>query len=268
LEDIALESSLGTATGTLEAANGAGRLLASIVATDAGLVADRWPALNGRVRGGHGAGELELLFNSATGARGTLAIAAQSGMLLLPGETLEYGEQPVATGTGILGFEPGKLTFTDVKLRGPKANLDGSGVWTDNGAVYGSGKAWFSKSYTAKLIKPSGWGWLAKLVGIREIKSDFTVSGTSDQVNLKAGITSSVLWKMAKGKVPKEFQHIATGKSPLWVKPLVVAQSPAAAPPTAPFEEAAPAKVAEPAADKPERTRSLGSAPPNTEAGE
>lgn len=225
LENMALESGLGTATGTLEAANGAGRLLASVVAADAGLVADRWPALNGRVRGGSGSGELELQFNAVTGVRGTLAISAKSGMLLLPGETLEYGEQPVATGTGILGFEPGKLTFTDVKLRGPKANLDGSGVWTDNGPVYGSGKAWLSKSYTSKLIKPSGWGWLAKLVGIREIKSDFTVSGVSDRVNLKAGITSSVLWKMAKGQAPKEFQQVATGKRPLWVRPIEMAQA-------------------------------------------
>jgi len=230
LENIALESGLGTATGSLDASEGTGRLLSSIVASDVGLVADRWPVLNGRVRGGSGTGELELRFDP-TGVRGTLNVSAKSGTLLLPGETLEYGEQPMVTGTGMLGFEPGKLTFTDVKLRGPKANLDGSGVWTDNGAVYGSGKAWFSRSYTSKLIKPSGWGWLAKLVGIREFKSDFAVSGTSDQVNLKAGITGSVLWKLAKGKVPKEFQQIAAGKSPLWVRPLTVVQTPTAASP-------------------------------------
>lgn len=224
LTDLQVETALGNGTGTLTAADGSGTLVADLVSGDTGRVADRWPMLNAHLRGGTGTGQLQMRFD-ATGSRGTLAVKAQGGTLLLPGELPEYAQQPVTTMSGVLGFEPGKLTFNDVKVRGPKANVDGSGAWVDGGEVTGSGKAWFSKSYTAKLLKPTGFGWLAKLFGLKEIKSDFTLSGTSDQVKLNAGITRGLLWKVAKSRVPKEFQKIATGKSPLWVKPLVVAEA-------------------------------------------
>jgi hypothetical protein len=225
LSNIRLATNLGEGAGTLTAENGAGRVIADLTSKDAGRIADRWPALHGRLLGGAGSGKLDLAYNT-TGVRGTLAFAGQGGTVHLPGEVAEYADHPVERLTGTLGFEPGKLTFTDMKLRGQKGNVDGSGTWQDGGAVTGTGKAWFSKEYTSRLIKPSGFGWLAKLFGLREIKSDFTLSGTSSAVSLNASITRSLVWKLAKGKVPAEFQKIATGKSPLWVKPEVVAEAP------------------------------------------
>ena len=225
LTDIRLATNLGEGTGTLTTENGAGRVTAELTSGDAGRIADRWPALNGRLLGGRGTGALDLAFDPA-GVRGTLQFAGQGGTVHLPGEVAEYADHPVERLSGTLGFEPGKLTFTDMKLRGPKGNLDGTGTWQDGGAVAGTGKAWFAKDYTSKLIKPSGFGWLAKLFGLREVKSDFTLSGTSSAVSLNASITRSLVWKLAKGKVPAEFQKIATGKSPLCVKPEVVAEAP------------------------------------------
>ena len=229
LNHIVLETALGTGTATLTAADGAGTLTADLLSSDTGQVADRWPVLNAHLRGGAGVGKLQVRFDSI-GVRGTLAVNARGGTLMLPGEVSEYAQQPVTTLAGILGFEPGKLTFSDVQVRGPKANLDGSGIWNEGGEVSGTGKAWFSKSYTSKLLKPSGFGWLAKLFGLKEIKSDFILSGTSEQVNLKAGITRGLLWKFAKSQVPKNLQRIAAGQSPLWVKPLVLAEAVTAAP--------------------------------------
>jgi hypothetical protein len=233
LSNVQLQTSLGTGTGTLVAQNGSGRVTAELASTNAGGIADRWPAITGRLIGGAGTGKLDLRFDLA-GVRGTLAFTGKGGTVHLPGETAEYADHPVDRLSGTLGFEPGKLTFTDMQLRGPKANLDGSGTWQDGGAVAGTGKAWFSKAYTSRLIKPSGFGWLAKLFGLREIKSNFQLSGTSDAVKLNASITRGLVWKVAKGQVPKEFQQIATGKSPLWVKPAVVAEAPTAAPTAAP----------------------------------
>lgn len=222
--NITLDTALGSGTGTLVSADGAGTLNADLFSGDTGRVADRWPVLNAHLRGGTGVGKLQMHFDG-TGVHGTLAVDARGGTLLLPGEVSEYAQQPVATLSGRLAFEPGKLTFSDVQVRGPKANLDGSGVWNEGGAVSGTGKAWFTKGYTAKLLKPSGFGWLAKLFGLKEIKSDFTLSGTSDEVKLNAGITRGLLWKFARGQVPKNLQKIAAGQSPLWVKPLAVAET-------------------------------------------
>lgn len=218
LTGLTLASDLGSGTGTLTVVDAHGEVSAELKTADAGRISDFWPALLGRLQGGAGEGSLRATFDK-TGIRGTIALRAQGGVAVLPGAPAEYAEHPIETASMLLGFEPGKLTFTDVKMRGPKGNVDGSGAWADGGTVFGKGKAWFSKSYTSKLIKPSGWGWLAKLVGIREIKSSFTVSGTSDRVMLNAGITKGLMWKVAKGRVPKEFQKIAAGKSPLWVAP-------------------------------------------------
>jgi len=228
LSALTLESDLLRGQGELSVGNDGGRLQANLTSSDLGRVVDFWPALAGRLRGGVGAGALDARFN-AGGVRGTLALTDTGGALLVPGAPAEYAEHPLSTASLILGFAPDRLTFTDVKLRGPKGNLDGEGVWSASGPVSGTGKAWFASDYTKRLIKPSGWGWLAKAAGIREVRSDFTLDGTADRVTLKAGITKSVLWKLAKGRVPKEFQAVAAGKSPLWVKPLEVTQQPAVA---------------------------------------
>jgi hypothetical protein len=227
ITDMSLDADLLDGTGTLTLVEGQGRIQADLRTADLGRVAGFWPALAGKFRSGSATGKLDARFGEA-GTRGTLALQDRGGSVIFPTAPAEYAEHPVETGGVLLNFEPGKIAFSGVKIRGPKGNADGEGVWTDNGPVYATGKAWFSKSFTSKLIKPSGFGWLAKLVGIREVKSDFTLSGTSNDVRLHAGITRGFLWKFAKGRVPKEFQDIARGKAPLWVTPLEVAQQPTA----------------------------------------
>jgi hypothetical protein len=227
LTRMVIATGLLNGSGSLTVEDGSGVIQANLATADLGRVADFWPTLAGKFEGGAGTGALNARFDD-TGVRGTLALKNTGGTLVLPSAPAEYAQHPVEKASMVLGFEPEKLTFTDVKVRGPKGNLDGEGAWSATGPVYAEGKAWFSKDYTSKLIKPSGWGWLAKLVGIREIKSDFTLTGTADEVTLNADITRSLLWKFAKGRVPKEFQAIASGKSPLWVKPVEVAEAEAA----------------------------------------
>lgn len=226
LTDVRIAGPVFTAKAELTATQSAGEATADIEAPDAGKVSDYWPLLNGMLKGGKGTGRLQARFTDKT-VKGTLAMSTQGGTLNLPGMEGEFASHPVDTASMTLGFEPGKLTFHDVKVRGPKGNADGEGSWTMNGPVSASGKAWFSKSFTSKLM-PKGIGWLAKLFGLKQIKSDFEIEGDSEKVHLTAGITRSFLWKFAKGRVSKEVRDIAQGKAPLWVKPLEVAESPEA----------------------------------------
>lgn len=236
LKNLRVESPLVAASGNLHYAGGEGTLQADLKTADLGAVTDYWPALKAMVAGGSATGQLSTAFKGDS-ARGTLAVESTGGVLHLPGMTGEFAEHPVEKASLVLGFEPGKLTFNDVKVRGPKGNADGEGSWAPDGAVYGTGKAWFSKSFTSRLM-PKGVGWLAKLFGIKQVKSDFTIEGDAEKVHLNAGITRSFLWKFAKGSVPKEFQEIARGKAPLWVKPLETVQQPTT--PPAPTAEARP----------------------------
>ena len=216
---LVLASDVANGAGTLTTADGRGRLQADLSTTDAGRVSDFWPTLAGKLHGAKASGKLDAQFGP-DGITGEIALSATGGKLVLPSVPGEYAEHPIDTASLVLGFQPQKLTFTGVTLRGPKGNADGAGAWTSHGPVWAKGKAWFSKSYTSKMIRPSGWGWLAKLAGIRQVKSDFTLGGTSDRVTLNADITKGLLWKFAKGTVPKEFQAIAAGKAPLWISPV------------------------------------------------
>jgi hypothetical protein len=218
LTGMVLHGDLLEARGKLSATESDGEVQAEFTTRDLGAVAGYWPMLAGRLRGGNGAGKVSARFDP-TSARGVLELRDTGGTLLLPSVPAEYAEHPVQQASMVLDFEPGKLAFKNVTLRGPKGNADGEGTWTAAGPVFGKGKAWFSKGYTAKMLKPTGWGWLAKLAGIREVKTDFALGGTADRVMLNAGITRGTMWKFAKGQVPREFQDVAAGKSPLWAAP-------------------------------------------------
>jgi hypothetical protein len=218
LTALNLATDILDASGTVTVQDGKGTVKTDLTTADMGRVTDFWPGLRALLKGGAGTGKLELTFDENS-SRGTLAVTARGGTILLPQAPPEFAEQPLETASLILGFEPKKLTFTGVELRGPKGNLDGNGVWNDQGDVSAKGKAWFTREFTSRMIKPTGFGWLAKLAGIRQIKSDFTLGGTSDRVILKAGITDTLMWKLAKGQMPKEFQDVAAGKTPLWVQP-------------------------------------------------
>jgi len=222
VSDLVLEGDILKARGGVTARSGVAQITADLETPDLGKVVAFWPQLAAWYRGGSAAGALEAVIN-ADGGRGNLKLEARGGTLLLPSAPAEFAGHPVETAALALAFSPETLTFSDVSIRGPKGNVDGEGEWSDSGPVYARGKAWFSKGYTSKLMKPSGWGWLAKLVGVRELKSDFALTGSADRLMLDAGITRSVLWKFARGSVPREFQEIAAGKSPLWIAPVEVA---------------------------------------------
>lgn len=227
LTDVAIEGDLLQAHGSLAWTDGKGRVKAEIKTGDTGRVADYFPMLAGKLQGGTGTGQLDLTFTER-GAEGGLDLLNQGGVLSLPEVPAEYAQHPVETASVQVSFQPGEMSLRNVKLRGPKGNLDGDGAWMENGAVTGQGKAWFTRSYTSKLLKPTGVGWLVKLLGVREIKSDFKLSGTANRVMLDAGITRSTLWKFAKGRLPRQFQEVAKGKAPLWEAEVAVAAQPVA----------------------------------------
>lgn len=221
LAGVKLDSDLLQARGEVNVAGESGAIEAHLTTPDLGAVSGIWPQLKGRFTGGVAEGDLAGKFRDG-GFTGELKLTSRDGKVIVPDAPEEYSVHPIRTASARLQFEPGRLVVSDARMRGPKGNLDGDLVWVEGGAVTGGGKAWFDRSYSSKLIKPSGWGWLAKLVGIREIKSDFKLSGTSQEVRLNAAITRSLMWKLAKGRVPKEFQQIAAGKTPLWVAPTEV----------------------------------------------
>lgn len=227
LDHLLLECALGHGAGALRYADGQGTLTADLASSDLGRIGDFWPALVGKMHGGTATGRLDSRF-TAEGMTGTLALRNQGGTLGFPGFASELAQNPVDSASANLAFAPGKLTFRDVQVRGPRGNANGEGEWNAEGPVWGKGTAWYSKEYTARLIKPTGFRWLARLAGVKQIKTDFTLSGTAERVNLNAAITKGMLWRLAKGHVPKEVQLIATGKSPLWERPLEVADAGAA----------------------------------------
>ena len=224
LQNLALRSDLMNGSGSLNLGVEGTHLAANLTAASLGEVANLWPTLRGMLKGGSGEVKVDSTW-TADGARGSLQLAQNGGTLVLPNMPAEFAEQPVDHATVALLFQPGQLSVKDVQVRGPKGNLDGSGVLSADGTLSGTGTAWFTKKYTSGLLPKGFAGFMARLMGVKELKSDFTLTGNTDKVTLNAGITKSWLWKYAKARVPKEFQPVAAGKSPLWEKSAAVAEN-------------------------------------------
>lgn len=239
VRDIRVDTPVLQASGHADYNGRLVQVVLNMKTSDVGALSKYLPLVQMEIAGGEGTGVLTGSAGKA-GFTGTLKVAGQGGEIRMENVPAEYAVHPIETASALIKINPGTVSITDAKLRGPVGNLDGQMVWRNEGPVSGGGKAWFSKEYSKKLIKPTGWGWLASLVGVRQIKSDFTIGGTSSEVMLDAAITRSLMWKVAKSRVPPQFQKIAAGKTPLWVAPVGPATVAKAAPAPPAREDVAP----------------------------
>jgi len=214
--DLALAGPLLSGTGAVRIRAGLGEADADLRARDLGALAGRWAVLAGRLRGGTGEAKVAARFQEGE-ARGSVAITGKGGVLVLPGAEGDFAEHPVESVALTLGFEPERLTFQGGRLRGPQINGDVEGVWAATGPIRFTGRAWLTSAFTRRLLPRGLLGTLARLVGIRAVSSDFTLTGTAQRVMLSASIARTFLWRLAKGSVPAEFRAMAEGKEPVFV---------------------------------------------------
>jgi len=221
MNDLDLNTSVGMATGRVVSDDrGIADLTARADIRKLEALVDLWPGFANRLRGGRG--ELVLALRGPLRRprelAGTVDIIGRDGVLTVENVDELYATQPFDEfSTRLLLSSGGGVRLDSVKLRGPRANLDGQGTVTADGRVQAKGKAWFSEAYTKQLIKPKFLRPLARLVGIKRIKSDYKVSGTLQEARLDMDITRSLLWKtVIKKKVPEPLRNIATGDAPIW----------------------------------------------------
>jgi hypothetical protein len=117
----------------------------------------------------------------------------------------------------VVGFEPGRTTFTGLSLRGPRGNLDADGAVTFAGDLTARGRAWLTDAATHALLKPTGFAWLVSLIGVRHLASDFTLRGDIHGARLQAAIVHTPLWHLAGPFIPRDLNNLAHGRTPLWV---------------------------------------------------
>lgn len=221
LQDLDLDTTVGKATGQVVAQDGgSARIDARAEITRLDDLVDLWPGFKDRLRGGRG--ELTLALSGPLrrprDLAGPVTLIGRNGTLTVAGVDELYAEQPFdELSTRLTLQSGGAVRLEQVRMRGPKANLDGQGLVTVDGRVRGEGKGWFTEQFTKKLVKPRILWPIAKLVGYRRLKSDFKVDGTMADARLHLGITRSLAWKLAiKKKVPEPLRKIALGEAPLW----------------------------------------------------
>ncbi len=220
LKKLELNTEVGTATGEVTAADSGNsdiRMRAEITRLE--TLVDLWPSFKDRIAGGRGTMRLSLSGPVRRPAdwTGDVVIAARDGAVTVEDVDELYSKHPfdVARLRMVLA-KGGAVRMSEIHLRGPKANLDGTGTVTSGGRVDMGGKAWFTADFTKKIVKPSILYPLAKLVGHGKAHSRWEVEGTLKRARLEMGITKSLLWKLGKKKVPEPLRDIATGKTPLW----------------------------------------------------
>jgi hypothetical protein len=226
LTKLALNTSVGTATGTITAVDHAGATInadANIAQLES--LVDLWPGFKGRIDGGHAEMTLALHgpLRQPRQMAGTVDIRAAGGVLTVRNVDPIYAEHPFDELTTKMVLKgDGAVLFQDVKMRGPHANLDGTGKVLADGAVEGKGQAWFAKDYTKKIFKPKFLYPVAKLFGQGKMHTRYELHGTLASARLDLGIKDSVLWKLGlKKKIPESLREIAIGKAPLWGSPIV-----------------------------------------------
>lgn len=225
LSRLDLNTSIGTASGRVVATDrGGANVQAKVDIARLEPLVDLWPGFKDRIVGGRGEMTIAVRgpLRQPRRLAGTIAIRSTGGMLTVENVDPLYAEQPFDELTTLMELPGnGGARLTDVKLRGPKANLDGEATISPEGVVAGKGRAWFSKAYTKQLIKPKFLYPIAKLVGHGKLNSRFEVHGTLARARLDMGIKDSLLWKVGmKKKVPEDLRRIAVGEAPLWGSPV------------------------------------------------
>jgi len=224
IEKLALNTSVGTATGTVVADDRAvGDLQFRGEISRLEPLLDLWPTFKDRVR--EGRGEMVLALHGPLRRpqemRGTVDLSARDGSLTLANVPELYAVHPFTELSARLTLVGGgEVRIEKSTMRGPKANMDATGVVTADGRVHLEGKSWFTDKFTKKVFKPRFLYPLAKLFGFGKLKSGFEVDGTLQEGRLTMGITDSTIWKLGVRKeVPERLRKIAKGEVPLWSSP-------------------------------------------------
>lgn len=221
LRDLDLNTSVGTLTGQVaadERGNAAIRASGRISRLEA--LVDLWPGFRDRIQGGRGELTLDLKgpLRRPRELAGTVDLVARDGVLTVENVDELYATHPFELfRTRMVLSSDRRVALKQITMRGPKTNLDGKGRVQADGTLYGKGKAWFTESFSKKLVKPRFLWPLAKLAGFRRISSRWKVHGTLSEARLDLGITDSLAWKLGMRKrVPEPLRKIATGDAPLW----------------------------------------------------
>jgi len=221
LTALTMKTSVGTATGTVTSDDhGIAKLQARANVEKLEALVDLWPGFKDKLRGGRGEMTLALQgpLRKPRQLAGDVFIAGRDGALTVENVDELYAVQPFDELSMDMNLHPdGSVRLSSVKMRGPKANLDGKGVIQANGKLHVEGQGWFTEAYTKKLVKPKFLWPIAKLVGYKRIKSRYELDGSLQEARLDLGITDSLLWKVAiKKRVPEPLRKIALGDAPVW----------------------------------------------------
>ncbi|HTE17763.1 MAG TPA: hypothetical protein VK689_05200, partial [Armatimonadota bacterium] len=231
LNDLNLNTSVGTATGRVVSDDrGIADMSARVDIAKLEAIVDLWPGFKDRLRGGSGEMTVALHgpLRQPRKLAGTVNIIGRNGVLTVEDVDELYAVQPFDEMSARMKLASnGQVVMEEVKMRGPKANVDGRAVVTADGRVQGKGKAWFTRDYTKKLVKPRFLYPLVKLIGYGQLKSDYKLMGTLREARLTMAITRSLIWKVGmKKKVPEHLRKIAKGETPLWSADTVTAAEP------------------------------------------
>jgi hypothetical protein len=212
ITDMTLHSDLGDGVGSVNVVNGVPSLHANLTANNVAPVLDLFPALARMTERGRATATFDARFE-ATGMRGTLVAQIADGLVRIPQAPPDIAAQPIANGTIRMRFTPTSFAIDSLALRGPKANVDFHTNWDFAGAVSGGGRVWLTNAYSHDLMR--GYNWLARLLGMRTLHSDFTIDGRPDRVMIRAGITHTLLWRLGRGRVPRNVQAVLSGHAPV-----------------------------------------------------
>lgn len=222
LRELDLNSSIGTATGRAVADDrGIADIRGRAEVTRLQELVNLWPGFAGRIRGGSAQMTLRLHgpLRQPNAFSGVVDLKAAGGELTVAEVDPLYSTHPFEELSGhiVLTGAGGPVRLEKLRMRGPKASLDGTGLVAVNGKVSVKGKAWFSSRYTKQIVKPKILYPVAVIAGLGRIKSSFEVNGSLREARLSLGITKSLAWKVAiKDRVPPPLRLIALGQTPLW----------------------------------------------------
>jgi hypothetical protein len=147
--------------------------------------------------------------------RDPLVVQGSGAVAVVPHASPEMATHPVTDARVVLGFAPDRTEVRSLAVHGPRGNLELSGVWRDVGPVQAHGRAWLTREATRALLRPTGMGWLARLVGPRSLGSEFTVRGTAQGLYLDAASAHGPLWHLANHGIAREMRALLRGEVPL-----------------------------------------------------
>lgn len=219
LTHAVLHSDLGDGAGSIENFEGRTTVHAELSSNAVGRMTDMFPSLLGWIRGGRGKGLLNVTFERR-GISGTLEAQASGGEVHLPATVSPAMRvHPVERARVSMVFATrGRIVLRSLQVRGPRANIDVHGGWTDLGPVAVDGRVWLTRAFSHEIARRSGFAWLAPLLGLGEISSEVSLRGTTARVMLDASIAHGARWRLIRFAVPVAVQRVLRSEAPLFAE--------------------------------------------------